>query len=272
MPYTTHHTSLSFITHDYVLLHLRNSGTLLLDISIKFPSPARRPIKTAEQANIQAYRAYLDYSSGRKAQPAKGAANAALAAYCMADEKSRSLKTDYAMQEGPPPHRELILQFGQLFRKYLPRIRSLEICAPHELDLEAFIESIGGNRPALSLERLVLGVQTYVKPEDFEFNSLPVSFNPSPNLRILELQPTPLYHSLPQLLTTTSLTFDGTQIDEEPILECLFSTIEEAIDQHLVYKGEDSYMDTMTLYTRGLPKPQRTSTQRSGAGRMARKL
>jgi len=196
-------------------------------------SQSNFPVPLGEQSrlpNKQIYRltVHIWTSTGRKAQPAEGAANAAWAAFCMAEEKSRNLKTDYAMQEGAAPHRELILQFGQLFRKYLPRIRSLEICAPHELDLEAFIESIGGNRPALSLERLVLGVQTYIKPEDFEFSSLPVSFTPSPNLRILELPPTPLYHSLPQLLTTTSLTFDGTQIDEEPILECLFPTIEEA--------------------------------------------
>ena len=110
-----------------------------------------------------------------------------------------------------------------LLRNHASRFRSLELHVRFHKELEAFISSIGGGRPAPLLEELVLYVG-HSDASDSEIHSLPTAFTPSPRLAHIKLSGS----SIPKTLqpTVTSLTIIGPHhmVAVNNMIPCLEST------------------------------------------------
>ena len=96
-----------------------------------------------------------------------------------------------------------------LLRDHTSRFRSLKLVVYINEELEAFISSIGGGRPAPLLEGLALhvGRSDVNEPSNAELHSLPTAFTPSPRLSYIEISGCPIPKTLQP--TVTSLTIIG---------------------------------------------------------------
>ncbi|KIM37211.1 hypothetical protein M413DRAFT_448706 [Hebeloma cylindrosporum] len=133
-----------------------------------------------------------------------------------------------------------------LLRDQTSRFRSFELHVRIHEEVEAFISSIGGGRPAPLLETLVLKVQGYPKSGNVtEFLSLPAAFIPSPRLSHIELPGCPMPATLPpcaHFSTITSLTMDAMAFESGVGLGEIIEILESSSAlQHFVFKALDDF-------------------------------
>lgn len=157
-------------------------------------------------------------------------------------EKSGALPIDVHITLPDDVDANAIGGLTALLRDQASRFRSFDLRVRIHDQLEDIISSIGHNRPAPLLEKLVLKIQQCTESGVVaEFLSLPTAFTPSPRLAHIELPGWPLPKTFPHLPTITSFTIDSMPFDSVALGEIMSFLDSTPSLQHFVFKGQDDF-------------------------------